>query len=194
MDHYQRIIQEASDSQQGAEDTPRRIYQVGLIDDLHNFFPDLLYGDRLVSSEFQYIRDRTQQLFPSQYARGDLEYRVSVSMLNNILHIIQPIPLTTRWRNLLAYTLHIDDIDNTIMEPVVVRPTQEQIDTATSITPYTEVEASHICTICQDHGSAEETPEWREIESCGHLYHKKCIDRWFETSVHCPICRIDIRD
>jgi hypothetical protein len=25
--------------------------------------------------------------------------------------------------------------------------------------------------------------------SCGHLFHKTCIRKWFRTSRHCPICR-----
>ena len=26
------------------------------------------------------------------------------------------------------------------------------------------------------------------------MFHQSCIDRWFENHVHCPMCRIDIRD
>jgi hypothetical protein len=173
-----------------------RLYGYGLLDDLHNLFPDLLYGDRQLSYEFQYIRDQTRRLFPTRYTQGQLEYRTAPSNLESIRYIIsmlQPNLRINRWHNLLAYIddINIDDIQ---MEPVVVRPTPEQINDATSITPHTEVEASQVCTICQDHGSVEETPDWREIDRCGHLYHKKCIDRWFETSVQCPICRVDIRD
>jgi hypothetical protein len=173
-----------------------RLYGYGLLDDIHNLFPDLLYGDRPLSSEFQYIRDQTRRLFPTRYAQGQLEYRTAPSNLESIQYIIsmlQPNLRINRWHHLLAYVddINIDDIQ---MQPVVVRPTPEQINEATSITPHTEVEASNVCTICQDHGSVEETPEWREIDRCGHIYHKKCIDRWFETSVQCPICRMDIRD
>ena len=175
-------------------DPYQRMYRVGLLDDLHNFFPDLLYDNRSISSEFQYIRDRTRRLFPSQYAQAHLEYRVGSEMFTNLLYMIQPISIPNRWQTLLAYVHDIEDIEDITMEPVVVRPTIEQMNEATSITSHTEVDASHICTICQDHGTSEDTPEWRELDACGHLYHKKCIDRWFETSVHCPICRVDIRD
>jgi hypothetical protein len=77
---------------------------------------------------------------------------------------------------------------------VPVYPSVQEIDRATTLFRAGSNRQGDICTICQDHGSAEETPEWRELDACGHLYHKKCIDRWFETSVHCPICRVDIRD
>jgi len=175
-------------------DRYERIYGYGFLDDLHNLFPDLLYADRPFSSEFQYIRDRTRQLFPIRYAQGRLEYQMDINIFNSILVMIPATPLSTRWQSLLAYVQDVETIEHTQMTPVVVRPTIEQINEASSITPHTEIDASHVCTICQDHGSAEDTPEWRELDGCGHLYHKKCIDRWFETSVQCPICRMDIRD
>ena len=24
---------------------------------------------------------------------------------------------------------------------------------------------------------------------CGHIFHKKCVDRWFKKDERCPICR-----
>ena len=29
---------------------------------------------------------------------------------------------------------------------------------------------------------------------CNHVYHKKCIDKWFSTNVKCPICKQDMRE
>jgi len=26
---------------------------------------------------------------------------------------------------------------------------------------------------------------------CGHIFHKRCINKWFRTSSSCPICRKD---
>jgi hypothetical protein len=47
------------------------------------------------------------------------------------------------------------------------------------------------CSICQD--SIISTDSCRRLSPCSHVYHRSCIDQWFERSVHCPTCRHDIR-
>lgn len=46
------------------------------------------------------------------------------------------------------------------------------------------------CCICLSEFEATETI--RTIH-CHHIYHKECIDRWFQSSVSCPMCKGDIR-
>ena len=29
------------------------------------------------------------------------------------------------------------------------------------------------------------------ISCCGHIYHKHCIERWFEVKETCPTCSVD---
>jgi hypothetical protein len=79
---------------------------------------------------------------------------------------------------------------NTLMEPVVVRPTAEQIATATTIE--TVVGEEEMCAICQD--SIASGTEARSINACDHTFHTGCIDTWFTTNVRCPVCRHDIRE
>lgn len=70
-------------------------------------------------------------------------------------------------------------------DPVVVRPTADQISAAT-----TPIEISDCaCAICQEEidGSA------MRIRHCQHTFHNTCIAEWFTRSVHCPNCRHDIR-
>jgi hypothetical protein len=167
-----------------------RQYGVGFLDDLHNYFPDLLYRRGRLSPEFQYIRNQTRYLFTAQYSQGLVEYQSSPANIDTIQYIIAMLhaPPVSETAGLHTFLSFLDEL-----EPVIVHPTPEQIAHATSIIPHTEVEESILCTICQDHPCPDDTTEWRKITSCGHLYHKKCIDRWFETSVFCPICRIDIR-
>jgi hypothetical protein len=77
------------------------------------------------------------------------------------------------------------------MENVVVRPTQDQITNATSILTIGDISDS-TCTVCQE--QIDSDVPVRRINLCQHQFHKACIDRWFERSVFCPMCRQDIRD
>jgi hypothetical protein len=77
------------------------------------------------------------------------------------------------------------------MENVVVRPTQDQITNATSILTIGDTSDS-TCTVCQE--PIEPDMPVRRINLCQHQFHKACIDRWFERSVFCPMCRQDIRE
>lgn len=77
------------------------------------------------------------------------------------------------------------------LDPVIVRPTQAQIASATEVFSNT-IANSETCTICLDNlpvGS-----QVRKIKACGHQFHKTCIDQWFESHVRCPVCRHDIRE
>jgi len=48
---------------------------------------------------------------------------------------------------------------------------------------------SKTCSICQD--SFKENEYFRELQHCGHFFHKKCVDEWFFRSktYSCPLCR-----
>ena len=77
------------------------------------------------------------------------------------------------------------------LQPVVVRPTDEQIDTNTTVGNLAS-DTEHTCAICQD--TLQSDQEGRKLNACGHWFHKNCIDTWFEGNVHCPVCRHDIRE
>ncbi len=76
------------------------------------------------------------------------------------------------------------------LQPVTVRPTQNQIDSAT-YTMILQSNSQDNCAICQDPMEAQQ--EIRIIDHCGHSFHKNCIDPWFNENVRCPTCRYDIR-
>lgn len=42
------------------------------------------------------------------------------------------------------------------------------------------------CAICLDGFKAKQ--RCRELP-CGHIFHKKCVDRWLKKNPRCPICR-----
>lgn len=238
------------------------LYGVGLLDDLHNYFPSLLYdssGFRSVQDVLTYMQRQTRNRF-DLFSYGQREYlsrhpqptqppsdsfprvvRSSVavppvvatagstlpttlSVEQEIQSLLRPATLanTTSPMN-IAFGLNqtLDDEDDispenithallsllrlptgsltrtytnvptTFMQPVVVRPSQEQIDTNTTVGRLVS-DTEHSCPICQDSLTNEQ--EGRKLNACGHWFHKNCIDTWFQSNVRCPVCRHDIRD
>lgn len=80
---------------------------------------------------------------------------------------------------------------NQFLEPVIVRPTQQQIEQGTTVGNVAS-DQDLSCSICQDRLLPEQ--EGRKLNACGHWFHKTCIDTWFERAVQCPVCRHDVRE
>ncbi len=153
-----------------------------------------------------------ERLFRYVVDLGDEQFDIGEHMLPNIPLNMSPTMLTTLLAGLqsglqprVATNNRMNEV-NTIanlllrlatdnrpiagLEPVVVRPTAEQIARATEVIhPETE---EHDCAICQDGITTRQ--QCRKILHCGHWFHKDCIDPWFRQNVQCPICRYDIRD
>jgi hypothetical protein len=194
-------------------------YGVGLLDDLHNLFPELLYDRQMwqSSSVVSFMQQRVQSLYEEEYVRNRSQYRLyqqerrrreaGVPAIQRPRRIqtpphIQSPPRIQRLSmnfsefdttNLLLRTLLGVDLGGAVpgaMDPVIVAPTPEQIQDATIVTSL--VPADAVCSICQDHG--DDTGSWRIIRHCQHRFHTACIDEWFRRNVHCPVCRFDIRD
>jgi hypothetical protein len=89
----------------------------------------------------------------------------------------------------ILLTPPVPRVPTTFMEPVIIRPTQEQITSSTRIG--TPNDPTEVCTICQE--TIEENQPARLILHCEHWFHTSCIDVWFQQDVHCPVCRHDIR-
>jgi hypothetical protein len=77
------------------------------------------------------------------------------------------------------------------MEPVVVRPSAAVLERATTVSVL-EANSDNNCAVCQD--SMDQGATVRKINSCGHIFHRTCVDTWFQTNVHCPTCRHDVRE
>jgi hypothetical protein len=41
------------------------------------------------------------------------------------------------------------------------------------------------CAICYDTINGND----KNILKCNHIFHKNCIEKWFQKSHHCPLCR-----
>jgi hypothetical protein len=84
---------------------------------------------------------------------------------------------------------------------VDVVATPAQINAGSTVIEGSTIGADVNCAICQEHTYADgESPDglrsshqWRKLH-CAHQFHRECVDSWLEQSVHCPVCRSDIRD
>jgi len=77
-------------------------------------------------------------------------------------------------------------VPNRFLDPVVIAPTQVQINAALE----THETSDSQCAICQE----TITSGGARIRQCRHVYHRACISNWFSMSVRCPVCRHDIRE
>lgn len=83
---------------------------------------------------------------------------------------------------------------NFLNTTVPVRPTDEQIQSATRLIRYGDIgnPLAEYCPISLE--DFNEDDQVRQIIHCGHIFHHTEFQRWFETNTRCPICRYDIRN
>ena len=81
---------------------------------------------------------------------------------------------------------------NSFLEPIPVPPSPEILRNNTTVYVIAETPADTVCTVCQD--SMEQGATVRKLTTCGHTFHRTCVDTWFQRNVHCPTCRHDVRN
>lgn len=92
---------------------------------------------------------------------------------------------------------HMDDfINNTLelLEPVVIRPTVQQINFATRRTLFNDIirPVNTVCPITLI--EFQDQNEVMMILHCGHIFMPNELNNWFRYNVRCPMCRYDIRN
>ena len=142
------------------------------------------------SSTNERIRNRMRTSRPySSYRPSPITRPSQLQELNSNRPLQQPIPTTGN--NELS-NLANNILNSLFLEPVVVFPSPEQIENATSVIEYSELpEDSRHCPITLE-PFTETTPLLR-IDHCGHIFTRSGILRWFHNHVNCPVCRHDIR-
>jgi hypothetical protein len=195
-----------------------RLYDSALLDDIHNYFPELLYAPerfRTITEVLGYVQEQTRRRF-DLFSRGRREFlntrqptpihTPEVSMLfetnmgvptNSAAELLNAI-------NLMTGIFHGPSVpvQNTMggnpagfaaaqsfLNPVIVRPTAEQIASGTAIEIIDSDE--EICAVCQD--SLTAGTQALNLVACDHRFHSECIRTWFARNVVCPVCRHDIR-
>jgi hypothetical protein len=80
------------------------------------------------------------------------------------------------------------------LQPVTIVPTPEQIQRATIIRPFQDIinPPNDTCPITRN--GFNNSDQVLQIIECRHCFTPDSINRWFQTSVRCPICRYDIRE
>ena len=83
---------------------------------------------------------------------------------------------------------------NFLNTTVTVRPTNEQIESASRLVRFGDIEnpVSEACPISLDEFNNDDVV--RQLLPCGHLFHTSQFDEWFSEHVRCPVCRYDIRN
>jgi hypothetical protein len=216
------------------------VYYVRLLDDIHNYFPDLLYNPGrfgTVRDVLGYLQEQTQLRF-NLFQQGLRRHRrrmppsynpppppqspffqnrrfspttmpttmpttyINPGLTGQVDFVTETFDLTPMVSGLTmpqsdAGTSYLDTLVRILMstraqEPVIVVPTEEQINRSTLLQMASTEEEQHTCTVCQENYTDGQA--MRKIHHCGHTFHKNCIDTWFERNVHCPVCRFDIRE
>lgn len=106
----------------------------------------------------------------------------------------QAFPAANIMSTLLNFAEEMDVGGNTLWPDVQVSPTLEQIEAGSDFVDPIDVPVETVCAVCMEHDRRGEfnTP-WRRLD-CNHEFHQPCIDQWYNQSVHCPVCRHDIRE
>ena len=191
----------------------RSHYGVSLLDDLHNYFPDLLYRAeqfQTVGSVFQYVQHQTQTHFNlfdlgrREFLQSNPQIQPMTPRVNRRRFIpteieteIHVSPLQTidtsfdRISNIFTMVNQLQQNPPRTQEDVVVHATPELI-ASTTVERTLDENSEELCTICQDHMVSGELV--RKLSICEHEFHRSCIDNWLlQRSVYCPTCRYDIR-
>jgi hypothetical protein len=195
-----------------------------ILNEIHNHFPALLYDGeqfRSINEIFSYVRIQMQNRFdvysnmrrnfhsnrPQRYRHFSPPRHTPRPPPAPHTHTSQPqaqaVMTELDINNTILNMLNHNDFNSIIyaaigglrpnetMDAVVVAPTEAQISNGSTICTSLR-ESDSPCSICQD--SIQEGEITRHLSYCGHIFHRNCIDTWYQRNVHCPVCRHDIRE
>lgn len=200
-------------------DNYENVYGVGLLDDLHNYFPRILYNPQqfqTVPDLLAYVQQTTRTRF-NLFDNGLRQYATSVQQqqqqqqrttyaqaaahahaqhatVQQHTTAMDPVSasLLPLLRSIIVPRVMRVPLNTAFSDPVIVHASQEIIE-ARSTQQTLEEDTEDICAICQD--TMREGELVRKITVCSHQFHRSCIDNWLlNSSVLCPSCRHDIRE
>jgi hypothetical protein len=74
------------------------------------------------------------------------------------------------------YFKNCNEINNNLCKPIKIKKC--------------DIILQETCFICMENYLCNEYK--RELPSCKHYFHKKCIDKWLKTKASCPVCRDEL--
>jgi len=204
--------------------TYQRIYEVGLLDDLHNYFPAILYESERFTTVPQlltYIRQNTLRRFNlfdygrSQYVPENTFVPASPSIPPTAVPPLRMPSSTSVFSQIFEADL-LDTSDFRSLFPIL-RVLLPMTSGSGQPLPRTSLFSDVIVSASQDlidSASSLRTlqadtdiqcsicqdimlqgEQIRTLRACSHEFHGGCIDNWLlRRSVLCPMCRHDIRE
>jgi len=202
----------------------RDVYPIQLLNDLHNYFPDVLYNSgrfRNIQDLLGYIR-QVADINPYTQGLNIYNTRTLNDLGQNNVRIqsdSQPESRTEENTNTRAPNTRVPTNSSVLMSILlsnngifenifgsVLEDTEHQtfLSQRVNINPTNEEinNASIIYRAVTSHDdicticqdTIELNQEIRKLNHCNHYFHSECIDVWFQTNVLCPTCRHDIRE
>jgi hypothetical protein len=89
--------------------------------------------------------------------------------------------------------IFLNDIVRSFYDPVIVRPSDQEIQTAVTNTTFESIinPINNSCPISLER--FENNASVSQIIHCGHIFNPRDLNVWFQANVRCPVCRYDIR-
>jgi hypothetical protein len=137
--------------------------------------------DRQFYSNIRYFDSATRNNVVLMHERNTRE---ALGILRSYLD--PPPPRTPPRARHMVFTIPLD-VSGNFFDPVIVRPTPQQIERAVQVQPSAP---NTTCVICQ---GEVRTVTMSRIRHCGHCFHDDCLAEWFTQNPRCPTCRYDIR-
>jgi hypothetical protein len=88
----------------------------------------------------------------------------------------------------------INNIIYSFLEPIVIYPTQAQIELATRVVRFGDIirPLNTACPITLE--NFNENDQVLVIRHCSHIFSNTGLTSWFRSNCRCPVCRYDIRN
>jgi hypothetical protein len=155
-----------------------------------------IQSQNLPSVNNNYVRRSTNNMLyePMNVVRErQIERQRRLSPLTEHFFQQSTIPQSPTPLNMNIYPYRQSERMNQTMSPVLVIPTEDQINRSTRFIMFESIESpiNSSCPITHEEFSNNDMV--LQIV-CGHIFNNEAIRIWFQSNVRCPICRYDIRD